>query len=187
MAAEERLKGVGIRARRLDVACRRSTRRSWRRRAPAPRFLAGIAVEAPAAPCAATRRSSRTRAAAHGARPAGAAARGAGAVPWEEIERMYADGVRTFVEVEPGSVLTNLVGDILSGRPHRAVALDSQAQARRDEPARGGARGSPWPGCRWTRGSCGKASRHAETIRGRCRSRSWRFGIKAQLRQAVPA
>ncbi len=42
----------------------------------------------------------------------------------EQIEGMYAAGVRTFVEVGPGRVLSNLVGDILGDRAHRAVNLD---------------------------------------------------------------
>jgi acyl transferase domain-containing protein/NADP-dependent 3-hydroxy acid dehydrogenase YdfG len=42
----------------------------------------------------------------------------------EEIEAMYARGVRTFVEVGAGSVLTDLVGQILAGRDHLAVSLD---------------------------------------------------------------
>jgi acyl transferase domain-containing protein len=40
------------------------------------------------------------------------------------VEAMYANGVRTFVEVGAGTALTGLVGRILGDRPHLAVALD---------------------------------------------------------------
>jgi acyl transferase domain-containing protein/NAD(P)-dependent dehydrogenase (short-subunit alcohol dehydrogenase family) len=46
----------------------------------------------------------------------------------EMIERMYADGVRIFVEVGPRDVLTTLVGSALKGREHQAIALDRPAQ-----------------------------------------------------------
>ena len=41
-----------------------------------------------------------------------------------EIEAMYADGARIFVECGPGQVLTRLVSEILGERPHVAVACD---------------------------------------------------------------
>ncbi|MBY0356817.1 MAG: SDR family NAD(P)-dependent oxidoreductase [Candidatus Obscuribacterales bacterium] len=41
-----------------------------------------------------------------------------------QIEKMYADGVKIFVECGPGSVLSNLVSDILDGKEHLAVSLE---------------------------------------------------------------
>ena len=42
----------------------------------------------------------------------------------EQIEAMYAQGVRTFIEVGAGGILTELVGRILGDREHRAVNLE---------------------------------------------------------------
>lgn len=42
----------------------------------------------------------------------------------KQIQRMYDDGARVFVEVGPGSVLTNLIGATLADKPHSAIALD---------------------------------------------------------------
>ncbi|WP_329200706.1 MULTISPECIES: SDR family NAD(P)-dependent oxidoreductase [unclassified Streptomyces] len=42
----------------------------------------------------------------------------------EQVEAMYAAGVRTFVETGPGRVLSALLGRILHGRPHTVVPLD---------------------------------------------------------------
>jgi acyl transferase domain-containing protein/NAD(P)H-dependent flavin oxidoreductase YrpB (nitropropane dioxygenase family)/NAD(P)-dependent dehydrogenase (short-subunit alcohol dehydrogenase family) len=41
-----------------------------------------------------------------------------------EVEAMYADGARIFVEIGPKSVLTRLVGRILGERPHVAIGVD---------------------------------------------------------------
>lgn len=41
-----------------------------------------------------------------------------------QIQRMYEDGARIFVELGPKSVLSRLVGRILEGRPHLALAVD---------------------------------------------------------------
>jgi malonyl CoA-acyl carrier protein transacylase len=43
----------------------------------------------------------------------------------ETIERLYADGFRTFVEAGPGNKLTSLVDDVLRKRPHVAVSACS--------------------------------------------------------------
>lgn len=43
-----------------------------------------------------------------------------------QINAMYAQGARIFVELGPKSILTNLVGQILAGFEHTAVSLDGQ-------------------------------------------------------------
>ena len=46
----------------------------------------------------------------------------------EQIEAMYASGVRTFVEVGAGSVLSELIDRILGAREHRAIHLDRKGR-----------------------------------------------------------
>jgi acyl transferase domain-containing protein len=46
----------------------------------------------------------------------------------DQIEAMYADGVRTFIEVGAGSALTGLIRAILGDRDHLAVSLDKRGR-----------------------------------------------------------
>ncbi|RZQ65808.1 type I polyketide synthase [Amycolatopsis suaedae] len=46
----------------------------------------------------------------------------------DQIEAMYDSGVRVFVEAGPGHVLTDLVGAILDGRPHTAIAVEGRGR-----------------------------------------------------------
>lgn len=43
-----------------------------------------------------------------------------------QIEKMYADGIRIFVEVGPSDILTRFIGRILDGRSHIAVNTDNR-------------------------------------------------------------
>ncbi|HUO09663.1 MAG TPA: SDR family NAD(P)-dependent oxidoreductase [Phycisphaerae bacterium] len=47
-----------------------------------------------------------------------------------QVERMYGNGVRTFVEVGPGGKLSGLVRAILGGREHHAIAVDASGGKR---------------------------------------------------------
>lgn len=46
------------------------------------------------------------------------------------IERLYHEGVRTFLEVGPGARLSGLVGAILAGKDHETVAVDAAGGRR---------------------------------------------------------
>ncbi len=54
----------------------------------------------------------------------------------DEIENIYAAGGSIFVEFGPKNVLTNLVENILAGKPHLAVALNANAKKDSDRQLR---------------------------------------------------
>nr|MCU0968097.1 acyltransferase domain-containing protein [Rubrivivax sp.] len=123
-AALERLAAQGIEAQPIPVAA--AFHSALMRPAQAP--LAALVDATPwqpvalpvyanttAAPHPADADASRRLMAEHLVRP----------VEWvAEVEAMYRDGARVFVEVGPKTVLTRLVARILDGREHVAVALD---------------------------------------------------------------
>lgn len=121
----ERLLGErGVATRRLDASAAFHSPLMSDVAVPFGEFVAGVAVGAPAIPVygnadAAVYPSDpdavRRRVAEHLLAPVRFA---------EQVEAMHAAGVRTFVEVGAGSVLTGLVGRVLAGRDHLAVPLD---------------------------------------------------------------
>ncbi len=54
----------------------------------------------------------------------------------DEIQNIYEAGGRIFVEFGPKNVLTNLVGNILEGKPYAAVALNANAKKDSDRQLR---------------------------------------------------
>ncbi|QTZ96451.1 type I polyketide synthase [Streptomyces auratus AGR0001] len=115
---------AGVDARRLPVACAFHSPQLAAARADLAAELDATAVSAPAFPVwsGATARPYDGAPAALRSTLAGQVAAPVRFV--DQIEDMYAAGVRTFVEAGPGRVLTGLVGQILGERPHTAVPLD---------------------------------------------------------------
>ncbi|KZM74939.1 type I polyketide synthase [Nocardia terpenica] len=123
-AAEQVLARIGIRTRRLDTATAFHSPLVAQAVEPLTEYLAGVEVSAPAilvygnsdaTPYPSDPIEIRGRLAEQITAPVRFA---------DVIERMYGDGVRTFVEVGPGATLTGLVGRILGDREHLAVAID---------------------------------------------------------------
>jgi len=123
------LEGAGLHTRRLDVGTAFHSPLVSASCAPFRSFLDGLELSAPSLDV-----YSGTR-----AEPYGSDADAMRALLSDQIaqpirfvaliEAMYERGVRTFVEVGPGAVLCNLIGRILDGRPHSAVALDRKGRS----------------------------------------------------------
>ncbi|ORW40551.1 hypothetical protein AWB90_21685 [Mycobacterium paraense] len=124
--AAQRFNEAGINARRLDVATAFHSDIVSPAAAPFASFLSDVPFRAPevpvyanatARPYASDAAEMRTTLANQIAQPVRFA---------EQIQAMWQAGARTFVEVGPGSVLTNLVGKCLADQEHVAVALDAK-------------------------------------------------------------
>ncbi|WP_422769508.1 SDR family oxidoreductase [Plantactinospora sp. WMMC1484] len=133
-AATATLKAAGLAARAIPVAC---AFHSPVVAAGGERFaavLAGQPVGAPGIPVWANRTATPYAPDAAAVRAGLAAQIGAPVRFVDQIEAMYADGARVFVEAGPGTVLTRLVRAVLGERPHLAVACDGAPR----EPGRQG-------------------------------------------------
>jgi len=128
-AVEKKLAERGITAKRLPVATAFHSSVVSSSSAPFAAFLQGLAIkpaaipvygDADADPYPSDPNAMRERLATQLAQPVRFV---------DVIEAMYARGVRTFVEVGPGSVLTDLVGRILSGRAHKAISTDRKGKS----------------------------------------------------------
>ncbi len=123
-AALERARQEGVRGQRLAVACGFHSPLVEKAREPFARALVAYRFAAPRRPVYAN-----TTAAPYPDDPAAVADLLARHLTspvrfHEEVDALYDAGARVFVEVGPQAVLTGLVGQVLSGRPHLAVASD---------------------------------------------------------------
>ncbi|MFB9186013.1 beta-ketoacyl synthase N-terminal-like domain-containing protein, partial [Dactylosporangium sucinum] len=123
-AAITALQAAGLTTHRLNVACAFHSPLI----AGAVERFAQVLADQPITPPAIAVWSNRTAAAypanADEVRHELAAQVGAPVRFAEQIEAMYAAGVRTFVETGPGQALTRLVQAVLADRPHLAIACD---------------------------------------------------------------
>jgi acyl transferase domain-containing protein len=129
---------AGLSARRLPVACAFHSPVVAAASAQFAQVLATRQISAPRLPVWANRTAAR-----HAQDPelirAEMAAQISAPVRFaDQLEAMYAEGARVFVEAGPGQVLTRLVGSVLGDRPHLAVACDgASGQGLRGQGLRG--------------------------------------------------
>ncbi|MER5776344.1 SDR family NAD(P)-dependent oxidoreductase [Streptomyces sp. NPDC002039] len=118
------LRSAGLAAELLQVACAFHSEVVAGAESALAAELAATAVSAPTVPVWSNATASPYPADSDGVRGllAGQVARPVRFV--DEVEAMYAAGVRTFVEAGPGRVLSGLTARILGDRPHTVVPLD---------------------------------------------------------------
>ena len=127
-ASEERLRKAGIRYQRLPVATAFHSTVVRPATAPFHAYLNHVPVHAPVLPVYANSTASIYSSVPDAVRETLADQIALPVLFAEQLEAMYAAGVRVFVEVGPGTVLTNLVKNCLGDRPHYAVAIDRKGE-----------------------------------------------------------
>ncbi|MEY9931614.1 acyl transferase domain-containing protein/NAD(P)H-dependent flavin oxidoreductase YrpB (nitropropane dioxygenase family)/acyl carrier protein [Catenulispora sp. GP43] len=119
-----RLREAGYGAKPIPVACAFHSPLVAAAGEAFGRVLARMPVRAPEVPVWANRTAAPYGPGADDVRAELAAQIGAPVRFADQIEAMYAAGIRVFVEAGPGKVLTRLVGAILKDRPHQTVACE---------------------------------------------------------------
>ncbi len=126
--ALQRFSAAGVNARHLDVATAFHSEIVSSAAVPFSEFLAGIPFDTPtvpvyanatAAPYVGGAQEMQTTLANQIAEPVRFV---------EQIQAMWRAGARTFIEVGPGGVLTNLVRKCLASQEHSAVSLDARGR-----------------------------------------------------------
>jgi acyl transferase domain-containing protein/NAD(P)H-dependent flavin oxidoreductase YrpB (nitropropane dioxygenase family)/NAD(P)-dependent dehydrogenase (short-subunit alcohol dehydrogenase family) len=120
--AIERLEKRSIRVQKIPVSCAFHSPLIARAREAFARTLAGVSLSAPSIPVYSNTTGARHSEAELRERLAEQLVEPVRFV--REIETMYADGARVFLEIGPGGRLKNLAGQILEGKPHLALNLD---------------------------------------------------------------
>ena len=123
-AALAKIKAAGLAAKPIPVACAFHSPVVAEARHAFAKRLAALDVRAPRLPVYSNVSTQPYPADANGVRALLAEQIASPVRFAQEIEAMYADGARVFVETGPGQVLTKLVDDILGDRPHASIACD---------------------------------------------------------------
>jgi acyl transferase domain-containing protein/acyl carrier protein len=126
--AEAALQGRGIKFRRLPVATAFHSPVVAAAAGAFREYLSGLPFAAPALPVYANSQAAPYPGDPQAVRELLASQLASPVRFVEQVEAMYAAGVRTFVECGPGAVLTGLVDRILAGRAYRAVALEAKGR-----------------------------------------------------------
>ncbi|MGB3439049.1 MAG: acyltransferase domain-containing protein, partial [Actinophytocola sp.] len=124
-AAVDALRGAGLSVKPVPVACAFHSPLVAGAGAVFAETLAGLDVRAPEVPVWSNRTAAPYPA---DVRAELAAQIGAPVRFADQVSAMYEAGIRTFVEVGPGRVLSGLTGAVLGDHPHETIALEERGR-----------------------------------------------------------